>query len=641
MAVMMYSCASMGRPTGGPIDLLPPVFVKADPMPGATNVNKSRFIIEFDELIEVKDQQTKVAVSPAQTQAPVIRSDGKRITVELRDTLLPNTTYTLDFSDAICDYNENNPYENFCYSFSTGNTVDSLRIAGIVLDAHNLEPLKGMLVGIQSNLADSAFTTLPLERIARTNDRGEFIIHGIASGSYNLFAINDVDRDNKHANPGEDIAFCSELIVPKVEPTSVVDTIRNIKHEVDSIITTTKNVYMPNNILLSMFNEGRQAQYLKTHERLDSTRLYFQFGAKAEKLPEIRLLSPTPSQRDWYLINHSETNDTITYWLTDPSLIAKDSLMVEAKYMRSNKEQVLEEFTDTILFKAKREKIKKKKKGEEADSIPKQIFTDFKMLSSTQQDVNLPLNLSAATPLFSIDPTKFHLQIKQDTLWIDEEQPTMERVIDRNLSLYRINRDWKPGGGYKLIVDSAAVTDIYGNVNKGFEHQFNVKQLEDYANLTFSVNVTDSAFIELLSQDKPVRTAPVINGIAQFDYVNPGDYFARIILDRNGNGKWDTGNYEQRVQPEDVCYYNKKLKLKKNWDINETWDIYAVPVDKQKPEEIKANKPTKKKWEQELEKEKNEKEKKKKKNSFGEEEDDDSPFSQTYNPIDQRLPVRR
>ena len=129
------------------------------------------------------------------------------------------------------------------------------------------------------------------------------------------------------------------------------------------------------------------------------------------------------------------------------------------------------------------------------------------------------------------------------------------------------------------------------------EQEFKVKALEDYANLYLSISgVSDSAFVEILdSGDKPVRTAPVINGGAEFMYMNPGTYYARLFIDRNGNGKYDTGNYSEKRQPEEVSYYPQELELKANWDIEQDWDIYATPVDKQKPEKIKKNKPKEKK----------------------------------------------
>ncbi|MDE5661939.1 MAG: Ig-like domain-containing protein, partial [Muribaculaceae bacterium] len=168
LASLLAACANMGRPEGGERDELPPKFMRSDPAPGATGVKRTRLTAIFDENIQLEDAFTKVVVSPAQKQPPSVSANGKKLTVEFRDTLLPNTTYTIDFADAIKDLNEGNILDGFALDFSTGDSIDSLRISGMVIQAENLEPAQGMLVGVYSNLSDTAFTTLPLERIART-----------------------------------------------------------------------------------------------------------------------------------------------------------------------------------------------------------------------------------------------------------------------------------------------------------------------------------------------------------------------------------------------------------------------------------------------------------------------------------------
>ncbi len=169
MAALFAACANMGRPEGGARDELPPVFMRSDPMPGATNVNKNRLTATFDENIQLEDAFSKVVVSPAQKTPPRVSANGRRLTVDFQDTLLPNTTYTVDFADAIKDLNEGNILDGFAIDFSTGDTLDTLRISGIVLQAENLEPAQGMLVGAYSNYTDTSLTTQPFDRIARSN----------------------------------------------------------------------------------------------------------------------------------------------------------------------------------------------------------------------------------------------------------------------------------------------------------------------------------------------------------------------------------------------------------------------------------------------------------------------------------------
>ena len=226
----------MSRPGGGPRDETPPVFIKGVPAPGALNVSKQEIEIEFDEIIQVEKPSEKVIVSPPQKDMPEIRTSGRKVTVTLRDSLLPNTTYTIDFSDAIVDNNEKNPLYSFAYSFSTGSKIDSLQVSGILLNASDLEPITGMLVGLHSNLDDSAFQKLPLERIASSDELGHFTIRNVSPGKYRLFALKDLNRDYRFDNPSEDIAFFDSIVIPTADVKLHVDTIWNDSLTIDTII---------------------------------------------------------------------------------------------------------------------------------------------------------------------------------------------------------------------------------------------------------------------------------------------------------------------------------------------------------------------------------------------------------------------
>ena len=149
-------------------------------------------------------------------ELPVIRSAGKKAVIELKDTLKPNTTYTIDFTNSISDNNEKNVFENFSFAFSTGDIIDTLEVSGVLLNAENLEPMPGITIGLHNNLEDSAFVKLPFVRTSRTNDKGQFTIRNITPGTYHIFALNDVNRDYKFDQPGEDIAFLDSVIVPSL-----------------------------------------------------------------------------------------------------------------------------------------------------------------------------------------------------------------------------------------------------------------------------------------------------------------------------------------------------------------------------------------------------------------------------------------
>lgn len=601
-AAVMYSCANIGNPSGGPIDKTPPIFMRSNPTPNAVNVKDRKIEIFFDEIVTLKDPSTKIIVSPAQTEMPRMSALGRKVTVELVDSLLPNTTYTIDFSNSIQDNNEGNAIDNFAFAFSTGSVIDSMRVSGYVLDSRTLEPMQSVVVGLQSNLADSAFHKEKLQRVALTNDRGQFTIRNVSPGSYHIFALKDLDRDYKFGNPTEDIAFLDSIIVPSIGSREAADTVYNDLNEIDTIMRATRPAYFPNDILLSMFNEDRKSQYLANNLRVDSTRISLTFAAASDTLPSLSIVGRNDVPDQWYTLERSQTNDTLTYWIRPPHLVSADTLMVATTYLRTDTTSNLSWGTDTLKFTFQRQKAKKKKKNEETDSLEQIRFMELHPLANGTQEVYAPLLLQTGTPIERYSREAFHLQrkLQNDTTFYPAE---IKSIALRDSTLSRrdlmLKVDWEPGAAYTLAVDSLAMTDIYGLQTKPLKVDFNVRKMEEYGNIVFNIPaVRDSAIVELLDgTEKIVLRAPVKSHRAELLNLLPGKYYARLFIDRNGNGKYDTGNYDMHLQPEETVYYPGAINLKKNWDVEQTWDIYATPIDKQKPEAIKKNKPERKKWE--------------------------------------------
>ena len=629
-AAVMYSCANIGNPSGGPIDKTPPIFMRSNPTPNAVNVKDRKIEIFFDEIVTLKDPSTKIIVSPAQTEMPRMSALGRKVTVELVDSLLPNTTYTIDFSNSIQDNNEGNAIDNFAFAFSTGSVIDSMRVSGYVLDSRTLEPMQSVVVGLQSNLADSAFHKEKLQRVALTNDRGQFTIRNVSPGSYHIFALKDLDRDYKFGNPTEDIAFLDSIIVPSIGSRGAADTVYNDLNEIDTIMRATRPAYFPNDILLSMFNEDRKSQYLANNLRVDSTRISLTFAAASDTLPSLSIVGRNDVPDQWYTLERSQTNDTLTYWIRPPHLVSADTLMVATTYLRTDTASNLSWGTDTLKFTFQRQKAKKKKKNEETDSLEQIRFMELHPLANGTQEVYAPLLLQTGTPIERYSREAFHLQrkLQNDTTFYPAE---IKSIALRDSTLNRrdlmLKVDWEPGAAYTLAVDSLAMTDIYGLQTKPLKVDFNVRKMEEYGNIVFNIPaVRDSAIVELLDgTEKIVLRAPVKNHRAELLNLLPGKYYARLFIDRNGNGKYDTGNYDMHLQPEETVYYPGAINLKKNWDVEQTWDIYATPIDKQKPEAIKKNKPERKKWEK-VNTEKTETD-----------EDEENGFSDFSNPNDPNL----
>lgn len=622
-ALLLAACASIGRPEGGPRDMTPPVVVSSTPAPGSVNVSNGRIDIVFDENITLDDPMNKIVVSPPQKKQAQISSNGRRVRITLRDTLRDSTTYTVDLADAVRDLNEGNILDGLAIDFSTGPSIDTLMISGIVFEGRTLEPAQGMIVGVYSTpVADTALTTLPMDRITKTNALGRFTIRNLKPGSYRVFAINDLNHDF-HWDRSEDIAFLDRDISPSTMAVEVTDTFTDAAGN-DSLVTRPATRFLPDDILLTWFNENYKPLYLVKHERPDARRLTLEMSTHSDSLPQLTLLNTVRAgarlDRE-AVLQSSPGLDSLTYWLRDTTLIGSDTLKIAARYLHTDTLDNITFTTDTLTF-ALRQPKKKKKRDEETDSVPKLEFVNIGISSRQPQDLNIPLLFETSAPTASIDSAGFRIEELVDSVWM----PVAAKIPSPPDSLQPMRllteMTWKPKTKYRVTIDSLAVTDIYGNHNRPFVQEVSTHAIEDYAALFFNIGDLgpDSAIVELLTSDKPVRLEPVRNGVATFEYVTPGAYYARLFIDRNQNGRWDTGSVADTLQPEDVFYFSKKLNLKKNWDVEQQWNIYETPVDLQKPEDIKKNKPPRPKWETEEEREK------RKKGNNDDEEEEFDPF---------------
>lgn len=622
-ALLLAACASIGRPEGGPRDMTPPVMVSSTPAPGSVNVSNGRIDIIFDENITLDDPMNKIVVSPPQKKQAQISSNGRRVRITLRDTLRDSTTYTVDLADAVRDLNEGNILDGLAIDFSTGPSIDTLMISGIVFEGRTLEPAQGMIVGVYSTpVADTALTTLPMERITKTNALGRFTIRNLKPGSYRVFAINDLNHDF-HWDRSEDIAFLDRDISPSTMAIEVTDTFTDAAGN-DSLVTRPATRFLPDDILLTWFNENYKPLYLVKHERPDARRLTLEMSTRSDSLPQLTLLNTVRvgARLDREAVLQSSPGlDSLTYWLRDTTLIGSDTLKIAARYLHTDTLDNITFTTDTLTF-ALRQPKKKKKRDEETDSVPKLEFVNIGISSRQPQDLNMPLLFETSAPTASIDSAGFRIEELVDSVWM----PVAAKIPSPPDSLQPMRllteMTWKPKTKYRVTIDSLAVTDIYGNHNRPFVQEVSTHAIEDYAALFFNIGDLgpDSAIVELLTSDKPVRLEPVRNGVATFEYITPGAYYARLFIDRNHNGRWDTGCVADTLQPEDVFYFSKKLNLKKNWDVEQQWNIYETPVDLQKPEDIKKNKPPRPKWETEEEREK------RKKGNNDDEEEEFDPF---------------
>lgn len=621
LSLLVASCASIGNPSGGPRDEEPPRFVRSNPAPGALNFSGDRVTLYFDEIVNVKDAFSKVSVSPPSDQTPRVSSQGHRVIVDFRDTLLPNTTYTIDFADAIEDNNEQNPLQGFSFSFSTGETIDSLRVSGMVLSADESEPLQQKPVGVFRapeggglKALDSLFRTRRFDRMARTDDRGRFSIAGLAAGDYYVVALDDQDADFKFSSPEEEIAFYPVTVSPYTEQDEVSDTIFDFKTgTVDTVVSRQRTLFLPNNILLRSSKSNFKQQYLAKYERIDTTRLSFIFNSRSLQ-PATYSIVGAPGLKDWAVEERSRGNDSVTLWIRPLSLVSADTLRIAANYLRTDSTMNLSEFSDTLRFTfdrakhlrtlAQAEKDKKKqmeaalRRGDSTVLVEKTPLLAINMLTQATQDVNRPIIFETGTPLDSLDPSAFHLEWKKDTVWKPLKTPAPVMTDSLQPRRFTIEYPWKYDTQYRFTVDSLAVRGIYGLYNGPLTHEFKTRAESDYGTITLRPSGIEpgvASFIELLNGDKVVAREPVKDGAAVFEYLQPGKYYARIYEDWNGNGEYDPGDLAKGEQPDMAYYYPKIINLKKNWSKDEAWDVFSVAIDLQKPQQILKNKPKQKK----------------------------------------------
>jgi uncharacterized protein (DUF2141 family) len=618
-ALLLAACASIGNPDGGRYDETPPKVLVSYPADKATNSDKKKISIAFDEYIKLENASEKVIVSPPQIEAPNIRANGKRVRIDLYDSLQANTTYTIDFSDAIEDNNEGNPMGNYTYSFSTGDEIDTMEVAGTVLNAENLEPIKGIMVGLypaDTSFNDTILRSTPFKRVSRTNGSGKFSIKGVKPGKYHVFALKDADGNFLFNQKSEIIAFDTTTYTTSQGPDLRMDTVWRDSTHWDSIRAIPFTHYYPDDIVLRAFQEEGQDQHMLKNERLVPESFTLYFTAPADSLPKIKGLNFNDS---CLVAEPTLHNDTITYWVTDTMFTYhQDTLAMTITYLETDTLGMLSPHTDTLEMapkttyeKLKKEKDKKiedwekereKKLKKAKEPLPYEenpflkTFLEITGKPAGSLDPNQNVVFTSNEPIASLDTTMMHFYLKKDSNLIP--QPFLFLPVEGSLRSYTLYAEWETKQQYVFQVDSAAFLSILGNGSKAIKQEFRVRDEDEFGSIFVHITSKDSnVVVQIMSKgDKPMRTLRADEkGRADFYYMKPGDYYIRCFIDNNQNDKWDTGNYQEGKQPEEVFYFPKPLTVKAKWDLAQDWNPRLERLDKQKAMEITKQKPDKEK----------------------------------------------
>lgn len=609
LCLLLTGCANRGiGPQGGPKDTIPPVVVKETPANGSNHFKDKKIEILFNEYLQLDNVQANLLVSPPQQVPPDVKAQGKKVVITMQEDLIDSTTYTLDFGNSICDYTEKNPIRGYQYAFTTGDRIDSLEVYGVVVNAEDLNPVSGVLVGLHANLSDSAFSTLPFTRIARTDSLGGFGVRNMRGGQYRLYALQDLSRDYRY-QPGEGLAFADSLVVPEYQVEIVRDTIWRDTLLVDNQTLDTitmgivdsvrivENTYVgPSDLLLWFFRENKVRHYFQRAYREEQHTIRLVFGAPQDSLPVVRALPPSAMDSlandsawidpmQYALLQANPTRDTLVYWLTDSLAIGRDSIFLEMTYLKSDSAYNLVPQTDTIsaIYRAPRLTAKAK---EAIDKKNRERMLELRSNAKSGFEVYDTLRILSPMPIDSVWADSIGLYEKVDTAY--KPIPFTLQSTDSVPLGYFVVARLEQGKSYELRLDSGAVRDVYGVANKEKKFILQLKTAEDYSTLLIKIPTYDPAIrLQLLDEkDKPVRELSARPEGTKFEYLTPKAYYLRLYFDLDGDGKWTTGDWATKRQPEPVFYFPAKLTLRANWDFEEIFDYLARPQLDSKPREL-------------------------------------------------------
>lgn len=559
---ILYNCANQTAPTGGPKDETPPVVIRAVPDNSTTAFAEKRITLDFNEFVQLKDVNKQVIISPPMSKSPDLKLRGKSVVIDLEESLKPETTYTINFGTAIVDLTESNAMTDFHYIFSTGDIIDSLAIAGKTLNAFDLKPPKDLFTMLYSAEPD----TIPLDSmpfkippyfLARNKEDGSFMFTNIKPGKYLLFSLKDLNSNYLFDLPNEEVAFLDTLISPEMPVEVETDSIKLDTFRLDTTVIHKHELVVKELYQLRLFKKADSIQRIDKKEVIDSTHVVISFRLRPQNA-QFRLLN-SEMDSNAYILERSRYGDTNTFWIKNPYW---DTLNIEVK----DRDIVL----DTVTFSYYSLKIKKTvilgKRGS-----PLKITSNA---ASRTLELNVPFRITFNRPIQTFDFKRITIMTKEDTL---SDIPFV--FIDSIMRNAQTNFSFKEESNYKIMIPGGCFTDIYGSVNDTTEISFTTKALRDYGTLILNLDASDidaPVIIQLLGGEKETVVRQVSVNKKQeikLDFLKPGKYQLKAIVDNNRNGRRDTGNFSLKIQPESVYYLNKPVDIKSNWDVEQDWKI--------------------------------------------------------------------
>jgi hypothetical protein len=517
--LLVYGCASIQKPQGGPRDLTPPKLLKATPENMTRNFAATEIKLEFDEFFKLSNQYQEISISPAQEKQAEYKIGRKTLTIDFKDTLQKNTTYVINFGKAIQDVNESNTLTNFTYVFSTGPHIDSLSMSGTVINSTTQEKEKEATVMIFPIKQDSLLFGKKKPAIFTTTDSsGNFSLNNLHDGEYRIYALKEPSPNKIFDNDKELIAFSKKSIILNKDTSNIK---LSLFQQIPEKFRLSEKKFTPDGILSLVFNK-----------RLNN--------------PSLKVIYP-PALDNQKIYEISKTKDTALVFMRNMDF---DSLRVA---IYDNNKPV-----DTIY------QLKGRK-----ESFVRVLSFKYGINRDNRLKPNTDLRVTANLPIESFENGL--IALSQDS--VNVTNFTIQKDTSNTRSVL-IKYRWRVGSKYQLVLNEAAFTDIYGDKNKRTGINFEADKPENYSQLTLQVTIPDSSkryVVELMDEAKTIVRSDPISKSTSIVYKNylTGKYRVRIIYDDNRNGRWDSGNVRQKSQPENIWLYEKEITLRPNWEAEE------------------------------------------------------------------------
>lgn len=566
LLLLMTFCANMKAPGGGPKDIYPPEVIGSEPPNYSTNFKAHKITLNFNEFVTVSDIVTEVFISPPLEKTPDIKTRGKSVIITIDEELHDSTTYSIFFGKAIKDLTEGNPIENYNYVFSTGDRIDSLSVIGEVINAFDLKPREDVLVMLYEDLNDTIpFDSLPFlvkpSFLTRTNPGGFFVINNLREGDFMLFALADINLSTTYDQGEEEIAFLDSLISPKYLVAETTDSLAMDSLAADTLtamafvpdtISNDSLIPVPDRFTLFMFQEQDTIQRLMGADKPRDRVLRFIFRQPADDI----LITPlTPVPDNWMISEWNEAHDTLRYYLLSSKL---DTLSL--KISRDTT------VYDTVSFSLKEDEELQGRKDRNKEQ-PLKIFSNIRSPFPFFEE----LLLKTGYPFHKYDFSGFMLVEGTDTL-----QPRLE-IYGQAGRMIRLNHKLKENTPYLLFFPDSVLTDLDGHSNDSTEFRFSTNGPDNYG--SYKLNITNDSpypqlIIQLFGEDEKKmyrQDVPGQDGKIVWEHLPPGKYVVKAIGDLNRNGKWDSGNFLAKRQPEPVVYLGESIEIRGAWSFEEDW----------------------------------------------------------------------